>query len=333
MTSAQDAMAWWIPPLAMALLAGASAGLAGPLLVARRRVLQTNLIAHAVLPGLAVALATGLDPLLGGLAAGLLATALVDRFSSHRAPPGPSPEVVANTLLAASLGLAVVLIQGLGVAVDLNDLLFGDLLTAGRDDLLRAGLALALLLLLLGWRQRELVFLAVDPEGAAAAGLPVRTLEQLLNLATALVVVSAMASVGLILAIALVCAPAQVGLSTASSLGQAMRRSAALGMGVACGGFGLGLLLDTPPGPLIACLGVPLLLWGDRLFTRASGGRASGRPVPKVGPEDAQAAGDGTPIQPNHHPGAPESPPGAAAAGPASGRRGTEQPGAAPPAE
>lgn len=328
MTSPQGAMAWWLFPLAMALLAGASGGVVGPLLLARRRVLHTNLIAHAVLPGLALALATGLNPLLGGLASGLVATGLADRFSRHRAPTGPAPEVVANTLLAASLGLAVVLIQGLGVSVDLNALLFGDLLTTGPDDLLRAGLALALLLLLLGWRHRELVFLAVDPEGAAAAGLPIRSLSQLLNLTTALVITSAMASVGLILAIALICAPAQVGLSTATSLGQAMRRSAALGMGVACGGFALGLLLDCPPGPLIACLGVPLLLWGEHLFIRPAG-----KPVPKVSSEDAQPAGDGTPSQPEHHPGAPESPAGAVAWGPAWGRRGAEQPGAAPPAE
>jgi zinc/manganese transport system permease protein len=328
MTSSQGTVAWWLLPLAMALLAGASGGVVGPLLLARRQVLQTNLVAHAVLPGLALALATGLNPWLGGLASGLLATGLADRFSHHRAPGAPAPEVVANTLLAASLGLAVLLIQGLGVAVDLNALLFGDLLTAGPDDLLRAGLALALLLLFLGWRQRELVFLAVDPEGAAAAGLPVRALRQLLNLTTALVIVSAMASVGLILAIALICAPAQVGLSSSTSLAQAVRRSAALGMGIACGGFALGLRLDYPPGPLIACLGVPLLLWGERLFSRAAG-----RSVPKVDPEDAQTAGDGTPSQPDHQPSAPESPAGAAACGPASGRRGAEQPGATPPAE
>ena len=106
------------------------------------------------------------------------------------------------------------------------------------------------------------MFLAVDPEGAAAAGLPVHRLRQLLSLATTLVIVSGMAAVGLILAIALYSAPALIGLRTAASLREALGRSAAIGMAVAVAGFGLSLLLDSPPGPVIACLCVPLLL-GD----------------------------------------------------------------------
>jgi len=144
--------------------------------------------------------------------------------------------------------------------VDLNSLLFGDLLTAGPADLQRAAIALGLLLMLVCSRYQQLVFLAVDPEGAAAAGLPVRRLQQLLSLATTLVIVSGMAAVGLILAIALYSAPALIGLRSATSLRGALGRSAAIGMAVAVAGFGLSLLLDSPPGPVIACLCVPLLL-------------------------------------------------------------------------
>jgi ABC-type Mn2+/Zn2+ transport system permease subunit len=39
-----------------------------------------------------------------------------------------------------------------------------------------------------------------------------------------------------------------------------MVRSAIIGMMVAVGGFGLGVVLDSPPGPVIAGLCVPLLL-------------------------------------------------------------------------
>ncbi len=39
-----------------------------------------------------------------------------------------------------------------------------------------------------------------------------------------------------------------------------MARSAVIGMTVAVGRFGLGMLFDSPPGPVIAGLCVPLLL-------------------------------------------------------------------------
>jgi zinc/manganese transport system permease protein len=260
MSADPNTIAWWLLPLLMALLTGAMGGVAGPILVVRRRVLQSNLIAHAVLPGVALALAAGIDPLLGGLASGLSVTWLAERLSSRRLPDDLGQEVVANTLLAASLGLGVLLIQALDGDVDLNSLLFGDLLTAGPVELLRAGIALGMLLVLVCSRYQHLVFLSMDPDGAAAAGLPVRRLQQLLSLATTLVIVSGMAAVGLVLSIALYGAPALIGIRTSTSLAAAMARSAIIGMTVAVSGFGLGVVFDSPPGPVIAGLCVPLLL-------------------------------------------------------------------------
>lgn len=260
MTATDTATGWWLLPLLMSLLAGAMGGVAGPLLVVRRRVLHSNLIAHAVLPGLALAEVSGLDPLLAGLASALAALSLAESINRRLPAAGASREVVANTLLAASLGLGVLLLQALGAEADLQGLLFGDLLTADPGDLLRSSLALLALLLLLAWRWQPLLFLAVDPEGAAAAGLPVPRLQRLLSLTLTPVLVSGMAAVGLILAIALFCAPALVGLSHAGSLRGAMARATAIAMLSCAAGFGLALLLDVPPGPLIACLCVPLLL-------------------------------------------------------------------------
>ncbi len=253
-------IAWWLLPLLMALLTGAMGGVVGPLLVVRRRVLHSNLIAHAVLPGVALAMAAGIDPLLGGLASGLSVTWLAERLSSRHLLEDTGQEVVANTLLAASLGLGVLLIQALDGDVDLNSLLFGDLLTVGPVELLRAGIALGMLLVLVRSRYKHLVFLAMDPEGAAAAGLPVKRLQQLLSLATTLVIVSGMAAVGLILSIALYGAPALIGMRTSTSLAGAMARSAIIGVTVTVGGFWLAMLVNSPPGPVIACLCVPLLL-------------------------------------------------------------------------
>ena len=77
---------------------------------------------------------------------------------------------------------------------------------------------------------------------------------------TALVVVSAMAAVGVVLVIALLCAPVLPGLQRVGSLRAAMVRSSLVGLLLSGAGFGLALLLNLPPGPLIgvACLGLLL---------------------------------------------------------------------------
>ena len=261
-TAVVDAMPWWLLPLLMALLVGAVCPATGTLLVTQRRLLQANLIAHAVLPGLAIALAVGIAPALGGVVSGVFGALVAERLQRR---DGRNHEAVMNTVLGGFLGLGVLLIPLLDLRLDLESVLFGDLLAVGTTDLGRTLVAAASLLLLVGWSYRSLVFLGVDPDGAAAVGLPVRSLRLALACVTALVVVSAMAAVGVVLVIALLCAPVLPGLQQVASLRAAMVRASLVGVALSGAGFALALLLNLPPGPLIgvACLG--LLLPGAKL--------------------------------------------------------------------
>jgi zinc/manganese transport system permease protein len=168
---------------------------------------------------------------------------------------------VLNTVLAGFLGLGVLLIPLLGIRVDLEAVLFGDLLAAAPADLVRSLLALLAMLLLLLWRYHHYVYLGVDPLGATSAGLPVRRLRLLLTLVTAFTVVSAMTAVGVVLVIGLMGAPALLALPGATSLRQALWRSALLGMLLSGGGFLLAIQpwINLPPGPLIGVLCLLLL--------------------------------------------------------------------------
>jgi zinc/manganese transport system permease protein len=163
--------------------------------------------------------------------------------------------------VAGFLGLGVLLIPLLHIRVDLEAVLFGDLLAAGASDLVRTLVAFAAVLLLLGLRYRQLVYLGVDPLGAAAAGLPVRRLRLLLTLVTAFTVVSAMSAVGVVLVIALMGAPALLALTGAVSLRQALVRASVLGLLISGAGFGLAIqpAINLPPGPLIGVLCMGLL--------------------------------------------------------------------------
>jgi len=246
----------WLIPLLMALIVGILCPVTGTLLVTQRRVLQANLISHAVLPGVAIAVAMGLDPAVGGVISGLLGSLLAERLQRGQ-PAGQ--EAVINTVLAGFLGLGVLLIPLLNIRLDLEALLFGDLLIVDWSDLVRVLVATAAMILLLLTRYQQLVFLGVDPEGAAAAGLPVRTLQLVQALVTSMVIVSAMAAVGVILVIGLLCAPVLPGLWRVSSLRAAMIQASLIGLALSAVGFLLALLFNLPPGPLIGVVCMLLL--------------------------------------------------------------------------
>ena len=251
-----DEIVFWLLPLLMALLVGILCPVMGTLLVTQRRVLQANLISHAVLPGLAVSVAFGFDPAVGGVISGILGSLLAERLQRSSKL---NEEAVINTVLAGFLGLGVLLIPLLSLRLDLEALLFGDLLTVGWLDVGRVMFACLAVALLLGTRYRQLVYLGVDPEGAAAAGLPVRGLRLALSAVTAVVIVSAMAAVGVILVIGLLCAPVLPGLRRVRSLRAAMVQAAVVGLALSGGGFLLALPLNLPPGPLIGVACVVLL--------------------------------------------------------------------------
>ena len=244
-------------PLLLAVMIGGLCPTAGSLLITQRRILLANLMAHSVLPGLILALVLDLDPSLGGLLSGLIGALLAERLSQRFRG---REEGAINTVLAGFTALGVLLVPLLQARVDLESILFGDILAAAAPDLLRTGIAAAALLLLLVTRYRDLVFIGVDPEGALAARRPVRQIRFITIVVTALVVISAISAVGIVLVIGLLCAPVLVHVERSTSLRSLMLKSAGTGLLLCGGGMMLAVLWDLPPGPVIGVLCMGLLM-------------------------------------------------------------------------
>lgn len=247
---------WWLTPLLLSLLIGLICPATGSLLLTQRRILLANLLAHSMLPGLVLALAFELDPTIGGLISGLIGALLAERLSQQFKG---REEGAMNTVLAGFTALGVLLVPLLQARVDLETVLFGDLLAAGSNDLVRTGIAALALLILLFRHYRDLVFLGVDPEGAVAARRPVSQIRFLSIVITALVVISAITAVGIVLVIGLLCAPVLMHVERSLSLRDLIFRSAGTGLLLCGGGMMLAVAGDLPPGPLIGVLCVTML--------------------------------------------------------------------------
>jgi len=129
---------WWLVPLIITIFSGILCPAMGTVLITHKRLLQVNLISHCVLPGLALALALGIHPSIGGVISGLLGSVIAESLTNRKSE---NYEAVMNTILAGMLGFGVLIIPLLGIRIDLEAVLFGDLLTANFGDLLRTIIA------------------------------------------------------------------------------------------------------------------------------------------------------------------------------------------------
>tara|TARA_Y100001968_G_scaffold221019_1_gene203975 strand:+ start:973 stop:1755 length:783 start_codon:yes stop_codon:yes gene_type:complete len=247
---------WWFVPFLITCFSGVLCPAMGTVLITHKRLLQVNLISHCVVPGLALALALGIDPAIGGVVSGLMGAIAAESLTYQKTQ---NYEAVMNTILAGSLGFGVLLIPLLGIRIDLEAVLFGDLLTANFSDLLRTLIAFSIFISLMISSYDKLVHIGLDPEGAASSGINVSFLNLALGFTTALVIVSSMSAVGVILVIALLSTPTLLGLQKAPALWVAMIRSSIFGLIISLMGFFLAIILNLAPGPLISVLCVSSL--------------------------------------------------------------------------
>tara|TARA_Y100001968_G_scaffold316838_1_gene345156 strand:+ start:1742 stop:2542 length:801 start_codon:yes stop_codon:yes gene_type:complete len=247
---------WWLVPFIITFFSGILCPAMGTVLITHKRLLQVNLISHCVLPGLAFAMAIGIPPSIGGVVSGLSGALIAESLTNKK---NENYEAVMNTILAGSIGLGVLIIPLLGIRIDLEAVLFGDLLTANMGDLIRTFIAFSVFILLMLFGYDKIVHIGLDQESAAASGIKVFSLNLALGFTTALVIVSSMSAVGVILVVALLSTPTLLGLHQARALWIAMVRSAIFGVIISTIGFLCAIVFNLAPGPLISVLCVGCL--------------------------------------------------------------------------
>lgn len=238
-----------------ALITGLAAPALGIYLVQRRLALIGDGIGHIALTGVGLGLLTGSAPVLTAVivaAAGAVAVELV------RARGRASGDIALALLFYGGIsgGVFLVALSAGRTNANLTAYLFGSPLTTSGGDLAvmaaLGGLVLTVTLLLRPW----LFAICHDEEYARAAGLPVRMLNILLAVTTAVTVTVAMRAVGLLLVSALMVVP----VATAQLVTRGFRATMHLAMaiGVAASGLGIGIagVYDTAPGATIVLVAI-----------------------------------------------------------------------------
>ena len=130
--------------LAASLIVGVVCSVIGCFVVLRAMAFLGDALAHAILPGVAIAYLLGANLLVGALVAALVVAVGIGLFSRRG---GVKEDTAIGILFAAALALGVVLISTVrSYATDLTHILFGNVLGVTAGDLWLTGLlALAVL--------------------------------------------------------------------------------------------------------------------------------------------------------------------------------------------
>jgi zinc/manganese transport system permease protein len=180
-------------------------GAIGVFVVARGMSFAVHAISELGFTGAAGALVIGIDPLVGILGGSLLVGLVLGLLSLR----GRERDSAIGAVLAFGLGVGILFISLYqGYATEALNLLFGSIVSISDTQLRDIAIVAVIVLAGLAVLYRPLFFSSVDPEIAAARGVPLRALSVAIFLLLALATAEAIQVVGVLLVLTLVITPA-----------------------------------------------------------------------------------------------------------------------------
>ena len=238
--------------LAAAIMVGIVCAVVGSFVVLRGMAFFGDALAHAILPGVAVAYLLGgaSGPLFWGALGAAVTTALgigaVTRGGRLR------EDVAIGVVFAGVFALGIALISSVrSYSTDLAHILFGNVLAITSDDLLLIGGVGAGVLLVVWAFYKEFVVISFDPTHAASLRLPAEPLRYLLLILIAVTVVVSLKAIGAGLMTAMLITPAASGHLLTRRLPRMMLIAALIGVGSAIVGLYLSYYISIASGAAI----------------------------------------------------------------------------------
>jgi zinc transport system permease protein len=230
----------------------------GCLMVWQRLAFLSDTLGHAAVMGVGLGLMLQIEPLYGVLAVALVIVFSLSRVSHfNNALSETTLAIISHTGLAGGIILVGLLPAP---TVNLEAILFGDLLATTRGDLLNLLLTTIVLLVLLLRYWRAFVAVSVSREIAQAEGIEVRRVQALMYVMIALLVAVMMKVMGVLLIAAMLVIPTSSARLFSRSPEQMVLISGLYGLAALGGGLTGSFQFDWQTGPAIVISATLLLL-------------------------------------------------------------------------
>ncbi|MBT2569543.1 metal ABC transporter permease [Planococcus sp. ISL-110] len=216
--------------LLTSIMVGIICGVIGCFIILRGMALMGDAISHAVLPGVAISYAIGINFFFGAVFTGVL-TAIGIGFVSQNSRI--KQDTAIGIMFSAAFALGVILITVLESSTDLYHILFGNVLAVRPSDMwITLGIGLIVLVSVFIF-YKELLVTSFDETMAEVYGLPVRLIHYFLMTLLTMVTVASLQTVGIILVVAMLITPAATAYLLTDRLSTMIFISATIGVSAA----------------------------------------------------------------------------------------------------
>ncbi len=225
----------------------------GMIIVLKRLSMVGDALSHASLAGVTIGLIAGFNPILGAMGFSVLAALGIEylRKVFHR-----YSEISIAIIMSTGISLAGNLSGFVKKTANFNSFLFGSIVTIEPMEFYLI-IAIGILVLLLSYLfQKELFFIAFDEESAILSGIPVKIINRLFVLLTALTIASAARVVGSLIISSMLVLPVATALQIGKSYKKTLYIAMALSTLYTILGLTLSFYLNLKPGSTIVLMSV-----------------------------------------------------------------------------
>lgn len=231
------------------LFASIACGMIGTYIVIRRLVFISGGITHASLGGIGMGFFFGLNPILSALIFSILSAFGIEWLSSRQGIREDSA-IASFWSLGMAIGIIFVYLTP-GVAPNLSDYLFGNILTVTQTDILWLAILSVVLFFVFALYGREILYSAFDPDFARTRKLPVTLIKYVMMFFIACTIVLSIRLVGIVLLMSLLTVPQMTANLFTSNFNKMIVLSVLIGFAGCIIGLFLSAVLGVPSGVFI----------------------------------------------------------------------------------
>ena len=240
-----------IRSLITAVLSGIMLPALGSFTINRNMGFMADAMAHATLPVIAIGVFFGLSISVLGAPAAIL-IALLLGFIIKNTEVGEDTAI--GIIFSSFFALGFILISVFNVSINLEDLLFGQILAVSTFDVFIVfGLFIIVMSIFLIFF-KQLLFYSFDPIGAKVRGLNVSFLNYLFLIILSLAIIGSLQTVGIILVLSMLIIPSAAAKLITKTFVNSIIFSVAFGVVASISGLYLSYFFNLPSGPSMSII-------------------------------------------------------------------------------
>lgn len=236
--------------------------LIGVIVVLKRLSMIGDALSHTSLAGVALGLILGIHPIVGAVIVCILAAFSIEGI--RKALPRYA-EISISIIMSVGIGLASILSGYVEDGAAFNSFLFGSIVAITDTEVILALIVTIIVVTTFILLYKELMFITFDEQGAILAGVPVKRINFVITLLTAITVSVAARSVGALIVSSLMVIPVTCAMQVANSYKKTVLYSVLFALLFTIVGLFLSYYLNLKPGGTIVLTGVvvliPLMIW------------------------------------------------------------------------